>query len=674
MANFFRTPFSTFIRGAQTTIHEYQMMLQSLRQTLVLTVLIVLGFGAWQAWQETTPYDRYVIRQWFVAGFKVAMSGRDAVFEFGDEDGQIILLYADKYQRSSRVKNTMNKAMGAAVKGSIVGVSLGSVITLIVLLFFYMKGRQQTKDFHIRGARIGTASELIRLLKKRGRKGIISLGGVRLPSVLEPTSIALVGAPRTGKSVQISSILKEIRKAGKRAIVYDYGGNFTRLFYRPGRDFILNPTDERCVEWRPWYDAFEPAHFEQQAASLVPEVTAGDNFWPIAARTVYVALTRKLAREVESPGLRQLLYWGLQSDADDVVRYLKKTEASAAFSKDKTASSIMSHLASYLKSFNYLPATGEPFSIRKWVADDRGDSWLFISTKADQIDALRPLISMWVDIATSAILSLSPSPTRRIYSVYDELPTMNVLPSLLTTLTNAPKYGGCHILGYQSHTLLKKVYGAEAAEAITGACAIHCIYRAQDVATAEWAQKDLGETETAETNEGYSYGISEIRDGRTANIHRSTRPLLLASEIRALANLQFYLNAGSGLPIVPLQLTYVDHKVVAKSFIPRRDQTMIVDRKSVPASGDTLPEHSAPDHLAKEEAFVRSEPVENASTHMLVQGLPLFTEKKTSEVKRSKKNARAKSASETPQQPLPFESPLKTHRRTRKSSGSRKAT
>ncbi|MFC3052367.1 type IV secretion system DNA-binding domain-containing protein [Kordiimonas pumila] len=582
MANFFRTPFSTFIRGAQTTIHEYQMMAQSLHQTLIATLLIIAGFSLWHTWQGTTPYDRYIIKQWFVAGFKVAFSGRETVMEFEDESGKTYLIYADRYSRSSLVKKTMRKALDGAIKGGLVGISLGSLITLAVLLFFYLKGRHQTKDFHIRGARIGTATDLIRFFRKRGKKGVISLGGIRLPASLEPTSIALVGAPRTGKSVQIASILKEIRRAKKRAIIYDYGGNFTRLFYRPGIDFILNPTDERSVEWRPWYDALEPAHYEQQAASLVPESTGGDSFWPIAARTVYVALTRKLAREMQDPSLHRLLYWGLQSNADDVVDHLKNTEAAAAFSKDKTAASIMSHLASYLKSFNYLPQSGKAFSIRHWVRNEENDSWLFIATRADQIDALRPLISMWVDIATSAILSLPPSRTRRIFGVYDELPTMNVLPSLLTTLTNAPKYGGCHILGYQSHTLLKKVYGAEAAEAITGACALHCIYRAQDVATAEWAQKDLGDTETAETNEGYSYGVSQIRDGRTANIQRSTRPLILASEIRSLSNLQFYLNAGSGLPVVPLEIKYVNHPAVAESFIARLDQSMISDSPNAP--------------------------------------------------------------------------------------------
>ena len=675
MASFFRGPFSTFIRGAQTTIHEYQMMAQSLRQTLILTLLIVIGFGGWQAWVETTSYERYILGQWFVAGVKVATGGRDAVFIFRDEDGTKILLYANKYTRSALVKNTIGKAVAGGIKGGLVGISFGAFITLAVLLFFYVKGRQQTRDFYIRGARLGAASDLIRLFRKRGKRGIISLGGIRIPAEMEPTGVILVGAPKVGKSVQIKAILKEIRQAKKRAIVYDYGGNFTELFYREGTDFILNPTDRRSVEWRPWYDALEPAHYDQQAASLIPESTGGDTFWPTAARTVYVALARKLARDHEQPTLQQLLYWGLQSNADDVVKFLKKTEASAAFSKDKTASSIMSHLASYLKSFNYLPTDGKPFSIRKWIADEEGEDWLFISTKADQIDALRPLISMWVDIATSAILSMTPKYDRRIFCVFDEIPTLNVLPSLLTTLTNAAKYGGCGILGYQSHTLLKKVYGEEAAEAITGACAIHCIYRAQDVVTAKWAQEDLGETETAETNEGISYGLSQIRDGRSTNIQRSTRPLILASQVRDLKNLQLFLNAGSGLPVVPLQLRYVKHPVIASSFTPRKGQTMIIDH--------VLKEPGEPSDPVNEETPERETEGKNSfpleTEH---SDLPLFDsgekqncDKKTEPTSASSKKRPDKfpDVAASIQERLPFGMPGEEKKQLAKAGKSRKA-
>jgi len=578
MANFFNTPFSTFIRGAQTTIHEWQMMLQSLKQTFFAGLVIVAVLSVWQVFEKTSEQDRYVMKQWVVAGFKTAFMGPNSTFVFVDKTGRPYTLYSGKYLKSNMAKSAWIKAYNASLVGLKIGLALSSLIILIVLFFFYYSGRKQGKDFHVRGAQLGTTGELVRKLKEFGRKGTISVGGIRLPADMEPTNIALVGSPRVGKSVEITEMLRAIRKAGQRAIIYDYGGLYIRLFYREGKDIILNPNDERSAEWRPWYDAHHPAHYEQQAASLVPDDKSVEDFWPKAARTVYVALARKLQRTIKTPTLHDLLYWGLQQNADDVAKFLRGTEATSAFGKDRTAFSIMSHLATYLKALNYLKTNGDPFSIRKWVTEDNDDSWLFISTNEEQIESVRPLISLWIDIATSAILSLPEDHDRRIWYIFDELTTLQALPTLLKALTNAPKFGGCGVIGYQSKPLLERIYKNEAAAALVGGCATHCIFRANDVETAKWAQESLGETEVAETNEGISYGVTKLRDGRTASINRTVRPLVLASEVRGLKKFQYFLSMGSGLPIVPIQQGFKAREAIASEFQPNSSQKLVVDQ------------------------------------------------------------------------------------------------
>lgn len=577
MANFFNTPLSTFIRGAQTTIHEWQMMLQSLKQTVLAGLVIVGILAGWQAYIKTTEHERYIMQRWVVAGGKTAFLGPKSTIEFRDTDGKVYTIYTGKYLRSNVAKAVWRKAGDASLIGVKIGAALSSLILIFVLLFFYINGRRQGKDFHVRGAQLGTTGDLAKALKKVGKRGTVSLGGIRLPAEMEPTNIAMIGAPRTGKSVQTSAVLEEVRAAGQRAIVYDYGGLFTRYFYREGIDTILNPMDERSAEWRPWYDAFEPAHFEQQAASLIPDDKSMEDFWPKAARTVYVALTRKIAAIVDNPDLSDLLFWGLQQNADEVAKFLHGTEATSAFGQDKTAASIMSHLATYLKAFNYLRTTGTPFSIREWVADDTSDSWLFISTNEAQIDTVRPLISLWVDVAISALLSLPEKLDRRVWYAVDELTSMQAIPSLAKALTHAPKYGGCGLIGYQSKPVLEKIYDDRTAAALAGGCAIHCIYRANDIETAEWAERSLGKTEVAETNEGISYGVTQLRDGRTANINRTLRPLVLASEIRALEKFQYFLTMGSGLPVVPIQLNYKARPEIAAAYIPHASHELVIE-------------------------------------------------------------------------------------------------
>ncbi len=369
MANFFTSPFSTFIRGAQTTIHEWQMLVQSFRQTLVAGLIIVAGLSACQIAQKTTAHERYILERWVAATLQVALHGPKGTITFTDEKKRKHQLYAAKYLRSTMVRDAWDKTLRAALIGVMIGAALSSLIILSVLLFFYVNGRRQGRDFHLRGARLGTMGELAKALRQFGKKGAISLGGIQLPEEMEPTNVAMVGAPRTGKSQQIAEILDGIRKAGQKAILYDYGGLFTRHYYREGHDIVLNPMDARSAQWLPWFDASEPAHFDQQAASLIPDSDSGEDFWPKAARTVYTALARHpaIAGVLSSRQLYDFLDWGLKRNIDDLTMFLAGTEAMSALGVDRTAASVRSHLATYLKSFNYLNQTGDPFSIRSWV-------------------------------------------------------------------------------------------------------------------------------------------------------------------------------------------------------------------------------------------------------------------------------------------------------------------
>src|SRR3546814_14313780 len=95
-----------------------------------------------------------------------------------------------------------------------------------------------------------------------------------------------------------------------------------------------------------------------------------------------------------------------------------------------------------MRSFAYLDDTDDGLSIRDWVATEGDDSWLFVTVKADQLPSLRPLITVWLDIAISAIMSLKPDQQRRLYCVIDELPSLQKLPSLSDFLARPRKYGG----------------------------------------------------------------------------------------------------------------------------------------------------------------------------------------------------------------------------------------
>jgi hypothetical protein len=74
-----------------------------------------------------------------------------------------------------------------------------------------------------------------------------------------------------------------------------------------------------------------------------------------------------------------------------------------------------------IRAWAYLPdpQPGEaPFSVRRFVEQEEGDAWLFLTSRKDQHAFLRPLLSLWCDQAAASILSLPPDLSRRFWVVF----------------------------------------------------------------------------------------------------------------------------------------------------------------------------------------------------------------------------------------------------------------
>ncbi len=137
---------------------------------------------------------------------------------------------------------------------------------------------------------------------------------------------------------------------------------------------------------------------------------------------------------------------------------------------EKTAISIRSVVTNYAKALRFLQGlddgTKPPFTIREWMTQERYDnSWLFISTQARHRKSVRPLISLWVSLATLLLQSMGENSERRVWFILDEAPSLQRIPELAETLAEARKFGGCFVLGMQNMAQLVHVYGRELAKA-----------------------------------------------------------------------------------------------------------------------------------------------------------------------------------------------------------------
>ncbi|PBN43503.1 type IV secretion system DNA-binding domain-containing protein [Sphingobium sp. D43FB] len=569
MSIFRNDTLGSWTRGGQAIVHNVRMTTQVFFQTIsACLVLWIMGI-LWYCFEVLTAHQRYLLVQIALSSFRRdATRGAADPVRFRAPDGREYWTTAEGLLNSRIAHATLETAEAALIKGALIG-GIGALIALVWAWYYFTRtGRGLGSNQFLRGAQFGSV-RMIRSLLRRQRKGSLSIGGVTMPQAYEPEHIVLCGAPGTGKTNIITTMLQGIRRDGKRAIVYDTAGSFVEKFYRPGKDILLNPLDERTDRWSPWVDVPRDYHYDQIAQSTIPD-KAGDPFWARAARGTLVGVLKKLARQrhtLVSILLDRLVRSGLK----ELAAFAQGTEAAAFISLegDRTSAGIQAELATVMRSFSYLDDTTNGFSIRSWVENEADDSWLFITVKADQLPSLRPLITVWIDIAIGAIMSMPPDPERRLYCIIDELPTLQRLPSLSDFLARARKYGGCGILGFQSYPQLEATYGIQDAAAITGYCSTWIALRANDTPTAKHVSENLGQVEQIEANEGMSYGVNDMRDGVNLSRMQVTRPLAMHTEVTNLPNLSGFLRFGRDLPVVRFSDRYNEIPSVAPAFIER---------------------------------------------------------------------------------------------------------
>ena len=574
------------LRGGQTVFHGLHMWSQLLRAALLLAAAGIVATPAWRVWDRTAGYEWYAAMIVTVAEAKLGIGyQRTARQEVRQPDGRVVVLTLPEIAASPQALAMREKIKREAFAGAALGAKLSGGAIAGLLALFWLRGRRLGRNRRIRGAEMATVSQLRRRIRPLPRRALdlvlpsagppYRLAGVPYPERAETQHTIVSGTTGSGKTVLISDLVSQIRKRGERCVVYDKMGSYTRAFYDPDRDALLNPLDARSPRWSPFYEARSPRDFDTMAAALIPQQKdTVDPFWVTAARQLF-ANGAGVLRERGVTENRVLVEHLLKTDLTKLAEAMEGTVAQSIVDPDnpKTALSVRAMLTANIGALEYLPDTGEPFSIRDWISNDRragnGGGFLFLTSRGDQHASLRGLISTWLEIAVNAMLSLEQDDERRIWVVLDELPTLHQVPSLQPGLAESRQFGGCFVLGIQVVSALRDLYGRNGAETISGLCGTRVVLAAPDRDTAQWSADSLGRAEIEEIAEGFSYGANTIRDGVSLTPKRELRPLALASEIMQLDSLHGWLRFPGPLPVARIRLEYVARPKAAERFVPR---------------------------------------------------------------------------------------------------------
>ncbi len=443
---------------------------------------------------------------------------------------------------------------------------------MAVSVAFLLK-RHSTKDGfdgagyvkHIRGTEAVPVERLRKLCTERGAMQI-NVAGVPMPTGVENLHILLNGSTGTGKSVLLRHLVFSALGRGDRMVIVDPNGDLYSKFGRPS-DVLLNPYDERTEGWSFFNEIRAEFDWKRLALSIVPlgkDPTAEE--WNGYARLLLRETARKL-HELGTPSIDELFRWTTMASDKDLRAFLTGTLAESLFAGSAEASKALTSsrfvLSKYLAEHCAMPPG--KFSIRDWM--ENGTGVLFITWREDMKDSMKPLISSFVDVFCSALLSMPEDQRRRWWLVIDELGSMEKMASLEDFLTKGRKNGGRALVGLQSVSQTDEIFGQKLSQTLRASFRSLVVLGGSktDPETAEEMSKALGEHEVArlEFTDSRSFGSRTTGERMQITKERVVTP----AQIQTLPDLMGWVAFAGDRPIAKFKLEPINFAIRNAPFI-----------------------------------------------------------------------------------------------------------
>lgn len=428
------------------------------------------------------------------------------------------------------------------------------------------------KVTHLRGTRVG-AFNGGRGGRLRARlAGGVTLAGVPLSREDETMHVAAIGATGSGKSTALRALMADAIRRGDRQVVADPDGAAMSAFFEPG-DVILNPFDRRCARWDLLGEIERPGDHAFLAQSVLPHLGIGEHDqWISYGQQLLAAALENFGRL--GLGTTSDLITMLASGSVAELKLLCQGTAAARYFEqggEKMLASILGTLAPAVGNLRFIAELdGEPFSIREWVRSGTGSLWLPYT--ANQVAALRGLISCWMNIAILETLSLAPDRDRRIWFHIDELDALGRIEGLKDAQARLRKFGGCVAIGFQSSAQVKAVYG-EGAHTIIENCGNLLLLRSglsEGGGTAELASDLIGSREVERDDISRSSTRGRYTSRSTSmQSKRTVEEVTLASEVMQLPNREGFVKRASRPAWRSVRFPYVSYPDRVPTFLER---------------------------------------------------------------------------------------------------------
>ncbi|MEO0282253.1 MAG: type IV secretion system DNA-binding domain-containing protein [candidate division WOR-3 bacterium] len=451
--------------------------------------------------------------------------------------------------------------------------------------YFSQRTEKEIENKYIAGAKLIESKELNKEIKKDKEPISIIIGDVNFPISSEVKHTLIVGRPGVGKTVCLTQILQNLKNRNSKGVVYDFKGDYLAKFFNPEKDIIFNPLDSRGIKWSIFSEIKTPMDIQAIASSLIPDPIGQDPFWIQAGRNVFTGILHYCYQQNKKTNkdIWETLTLPLTSLAN-ILRGTKGAEAGYTYIQDpasKQALGVVATMMTYTSFFEYMTDGDDDFSISSWISQDEKRGFIFITNYSDIQNTLKPVLSLFIDLVSRKLLSLSDNINRRIYFLIDEFGTLQKLSSIKNLLTLSRSKGGSVWLGIQDIGQIEKLYGRELRQAIVNACGTNIIFNVADPDTAQFFSRKIGDIEYSYIDETKSMGVEDYRDGISLSRKEKTKPLILPSDIMNLRDLKCFIKIPNYY-ITQTSLKYKSFTDVNPSFLMR--EGLILSEYSEPTS------------------------------------------------------------------------------------------
>jgi hypothetical protein len=402
---------------------------------------------------------------------------------------------------------------------------------------------------------------------------------IRLPEAKEALHQFRMGNTGTGKTSLTYQDLLDAKANGICCVVNDAkGGEIIARFYHPERgDVILNPTDDRCAYWNIRREGYDLAPYKTVMTSLFPplvvRVPTADIFnqWTVSLGAYLLAQFPECDTETLGSWI---------ANYPEIERRMQGTihQYTLLANSPQQRAGVLGTLALAGDPLWMMPSAREgrrEFCIREWTQDPK--AWVFISSDSNTRDALKPLISMWMDLFILGLLSSRTK--KRTKLIYDELHTLQTLTRLHDGITMLRSSRHQIIASIQNQEQLTHLYGDQTRTILSQAYT-KWIFATSDPDSADLLERIGGKRKLLRLEQTHSHGTSFYeRDRNSSRIVEVVEPAISSTQIKGMSDLHaYFLQRGfksNRMVIVPVEIPFINlpekHLAFVNRSIPRRD-------------------------------------------------------------------------------------------------------